>query len=102
MSMSLYHYFNVNDNVIIINGSLSGIGAFILAGLAKTETVFYANSAIGILSWTFFAPIRAQISRCVPSEDLGKVNIYNNKVLIKHFFKSRCLPCWQVWRVLFP
>lgn len=54
-------------------GSLSGIGAFILAGLAKTETVFYANSAIGVISWTFFAPIRAQISRCVASEDLGKV-----------------------------
>ena len=80
--MPLFHYFNVNDNIILLTSCTSRFAAWMMRGLAKTSQVFYASTGAGIVCMLTSAPIRAQMSRCVPSEDLGKVNKQN--------IKSRC------------
>ena len=71
--MPVFHYFNVNDNIIIIAAFFSAISSILLRAFAKTEQIFYASTLLGVLSTIPSAPIRAQISRCVSPEELGKV-----------------------------
>ena len=73
--MPMFHHFNVNDNVIILTCNLSCIASRLTRALAKSEQIFFASSAVAILLCAFHAPVRAQITRCVPAQDLGKVNI---------------------------
>ena len=73
--MPMFHHFNVNDNVIILTCNLSCIASRLTRALAKSEEIFFASSAVAILLCAFHAPVRAQITRCVPAQDLGKVNI---------------------------
>ena len=74
LMMPVFHYFNVNDNLIILASCVSVIGQRLTKAFAKTEVTFFASNALGGLMYAFYAPLRAQISRCVPSEELGKVN----------------------------
>ena len=69
----IFHYFNVNDNIIIIASFFSAISSILCRAFAKTELIFYASTLLGGLSTIPSAPIRAQISRCVSPEELGKV-----------------------------
>ena len=71
--MPVFHYFNVNDNIIIIAACLSSISSILLRAFAKTEQIFFASTLLGALSTVQSAPIRAQISRCVSPAELGKV-----------------------------
>ena len=76
--MPLFHYFNVNDNVIILASSFSGIASRLLKALAKTEASFWASNALAFFVYGFYAPVRAEMTRCIPSGDLGKVSIKFN------------------------
>ena len=71
--MPIFHYFNVNDNIIILTSLTSLMSSTIVRALAKTETIFYASTLFGMVGHIQSAPIRAQISRCVAPEELGKV-----------------------------
>ena len=71
--MPVFHYFNVNDNIIILSSLTSTMTSVIVKALAKNEKVFLASTLFGVLGYIQSAPIRAQISRCVPPEELGKV-----------------------------
>ena len=77
--MPLFHYFNVNDNVIILASSFSGIASRLLKALAKTEASFWASNALAFFVYGFYAPVRAEMTRCIPSGDLGKVSIKFNE-----------------------
>ena len=81
--MPLFHHYNVNDNIILLTSCTSRLAAWIMRALAKTSQVFYASTGAGILCMLTSAPIRAQMSRCVPSEDLGKVNNHNTTKVVK-------------------
>ena len=72
--MPVFHHFNISDNLIILASCVSLISQRLTKALAKTEVAFFASTGLAGLMYAFFAPIRAQISRCVPSEELGKVN----------------------------
>merc|ERR1712241_530241 len=71
--MPLFHHFNVNDNLIILSSGVSCILSRVTRALAKSEQAFLASSACGLLLYIFSAPIRAQMTRCVSSSELGKV-----------------------------
>ena len=73
ISMPLFHHFNVNDNLIILVSGVSCILSRVTRALAKTEDAFFASTACGLLLYIFQAPIRAQMTRCVSSSELGKV-----------------------------
>ena len=72
-SMPTYHHFNISDNAIILLSCGFCIIQRLIKAFAKTEAVFYVSTFFALLSNDFYAPIRAQITRCVPSNDLGKV-----------------------------
>ena len=69
----IFHFFNVNDNIIIMCSLSSTISSTLVRALAKTETIFLSSTLVGALGYIQSAPIRAQISRCVSPEELGKV-----------------------------
>ena len=71
--MPLFHHFDVNDNLIILFSGVSCILSRVTRALAKTEDAFFASTACGLLLYIFQAPIRAQMTRCVSSLELGKV-----------------------------
>ena len=71
-TMPLFHHFNVHDNIIILVGMVSNMTARTIKPLAKTKNVFFISWAC-CCSSVFYAPVRAQISRCVSAEELGKV-----------------------------
>ena len=70
----IFHHFNINDNIIVLTSSLSMITAQLIRAFAKTETVFFASVGAGFGAAMFSAPIRAQMTRCVPPEENGKVS----------------------------
>ena len=72
-SIPTYHHFNMSDNAIILISQGFCIVQRIIKAFAKTEPVFYVSTIFALLSNDFYAPIRAQITRCVPSNELGKV-----------------------------
>ena len=72
--MPLFHYFNGNDNVIIISSGISKILSQLVRAFARTEKVFFFSTVVGTLRIIYNAPVRAQISRCVEPQELGKVN----------------------------
>ena len=74
LMMPVFHHFNINDNLIVLASCVSCIAQRLTKAFAKTEVVFFASNGLGGLMYAFYAPLRAQISRCVPSEELGKVN----------------------------
>ena len=74
LMMPVFHYFNINDNLIILASCVSVISQRLTKAFAKTEMTFFASNGLAGLMYAFYAPTRAQISRCVPSEELGKVN----------------------------
>ena len=78
VSLPLFHHFDINDNIIILVSSVSGILSRLIKAFAKTESVFYASTFFGIFLYVGFTPIRAQITRCVESEELGKVGFMIN------------------------
>ena len=73
ISIPVLHHFNTNDNLIILISTLSLISQRLTKWLAKTRDVFLASTAVGALENVFYAPARSQITRCVSSEELGKV-----------------------------
>ena len=76
--MPIFHHFNVNDNLIILTASVSGISGQILRALAKTEQIFFASISLDIAAYLFSAPIRAQMTRCILEEETGKVVFTNS------------------------
>ena len=72
-SIPTYHHFNMSDNAIILISQGFCIMQRIIKAFAKTEPIFYVSTLFALLSNDFYAPIRAQITRCVPSNELGKV-----------------------------
>ena len=72
--MPVMHHFNVNDNLIILFSGLSGICGQIFRALAKSEVTFFASVSVEVFASFFSAPIRAQMTRCVAPEELGKVS----------------------------
>ena len=73
VAIPVLHYFNTNDNLIILISTASLVALRFTKWLAKTGDVFLASTAIGALENVFYAPTRSQITRCVSSEELGKV-----------------------------
>ena len=73
----LFQYFNGNDNIIIIASGLSKILSQLVRALAKTEAVFFCSPVFGVLGIIYNSPVRAQISKFVESEELGKVRSFN-------------------------
>ena len=73
ISMPIFHYFNLNDNIIILLSFSSAILIRIVKAFARSEGAFFASTAFGVFMGVSSAPIRAQITRCVSVEELGKV-----------------------------
>ena len=73
IAIPVLHHFNANDNLIILISTVSLVSMRFTKWLAKTGDLFLASTAIGSLENVFYAPTRTQITRCVPSEELGKV-----------------------------
>ena len=69
----LFQYFNGNDNLIIIASGLSKILSQLVRAFAKTEEVFFSSPVFGTLGIIYNSPVRAQISKFVEPEELGKV-----------------------------
>ena len=72
-SMPIFHYFNINDSVIILLSTFSNVVYYSFKVLVKSEEAFFASAAFGCLINLFYAPIRVQVTRCVSAEELGKV-----------------------------
>lgn len=73
ISMPIFHYFNLNDNIIILLAFGSAISIRIVKVFARSEEVFFASTAFGLFMGVSSAPIRAQMTRCVAAVELGKV-----------------------------
>lgn len=73
LAIPIFHHFNTNDNVIILVSTVSLVSLRFTKWLAKSGNIFLASTAIGSLENVIYAPIRAQITRCVASDELGKV-----------------------------
>ena len=71
--MPIFHHFNLNDNIIILLSSGSRILFEMVKAFARSETSFFASIAGGVFMYVSSAPIRAQMTRCVSVEELGKV-----------------------------
>ena len=69
----LFHHFNVHDNIILLISSVSLISAQMIRAFAQNEAVFFGSVAADFGSSMFMAPIRAQMTRCIPIEENGKV-----------------------------
>ena len=80
--MPLFHYFNVNDNLIILISLFSNMVFYVFKVLVKTEEAFFASAAFGFLINLFYAPIRVLVTRCVSAEELGKVRLITYSYLI--------------------
>ena len=104
-SMPLFHYFNINDSVIILLSLFSNMVFYLYKMLVKTENAFFASSAFGCMINLFYAPIRVQVTRCVSTEDLGKVEKNERKRKITSFYRflQQCLVfslLLQYWALL--
>ena len=73
----LFQYFNGNDNIIIIASGISKILSQLVRAFAKTEEVFFSSPVFGTLGIIYNSPVRAQISKFVEPEELGKVKSFN-------------------------
>ena len=73
ISMPLFHYFNINDSIIILLSLFFRILFSVYKFLVKSEDAFFASAAFGCMINLFYAPIRVQVTRCVSTEELGKV-----------------------------
>ena len=71
--MPIFHHFNVNDNIIILTASISGMSGQLMRAFAKSEKVFFSSMSLEVGTNLFSAPIRAQMTRCVLDEETGKV-----------------------------
>lgn len=101
-TMPLFHHFNVHDNIIILVGMVSNMTARTIKPLAKTKNVFFISWAC-CCSSVFYAPVRAQISRCISAEELGKVETFAVQICKNNIHKYvRCMLCWPVWRLWSP
>ena len=85
ISMPIFHYFNLNDNIIILLAFGSAISIRIVKVFARSEEVFFASTAFGVFMGVSSAPIRAQMTRCVAAVELGKV-IISNKIYFLHLY----------------
>ena len=47
----------------------------------RSEEAFLASTVTGLLLYIFSAPIRAQMTRCVSSSELGKVSVMHSRYL---------------------
>ena len=94
LAIPIFHHFNTNDNVIILVSTVSLVSLRFTKWLAKSGNIFLASTAIGSLENVIYAPIRAQITRCVASDELGKVTLYNELYNLNQNNDSfsRCLP----------
>ena len=75
IAIPVLHHFNANDNLIILISTVSLVAMRFTKWLARTGDLFLASTAIGSLENVFYAPTRTQITRCAPSEELGKVTL---------------------------
>ena len=75
LAIPIFHHFNTNDNVIILVSTVSLVSLRFTKWLAKSGNIFLASTATGCLENVIYAPIRAQITRCVASDELGKVTL---------------------------
>ena len=71
--MPLFHYFNVNNNLVILASGMSGMTSRLMKAFAKTETTFFAANVFAVLLYGFYAPGRAEMSWCVPSQNLSRL-----------------------------
>ena len=71
--MPVFHYFNVNDNIIIVSAAISVITGQIIRALARTSLVFTVSVTVEIFGSLFAGPIRGQMTRCIFPEETGKV-----------------------------
>ena len=78
----LFQYFNGNDNIIIIASGVSKILSQLVRAFAKTELVFFCSPVFGILGIIYNSPVRAQISKFVEPEELGKVKEFQHLQII--------------------
>ena len=69
----IFHYFNVNDNLIVMLSCLSGFSAQIFRGFAKEEWMLFASTAVNFGNHIFSPPIRSQMTRCVHPHETGKI-----------------------------
>ena len=74
-SIPIFHYFNTDDNVIILLSLFFNIVFYVFKFVVKSADAFFASAALGCLINLFYAPIRVQVTRCVSAEELGKVNL---------------------------
>ena len=109
ISMPIFHYFNLNDNIIILLAIGSAISIRVVKVFARSEEVFFASTAFGVFMGVSSAPIRAQMTRCVAAVELGKVKTSHLSLIKSTFCISislstycRCLPCLPVLSLLSP
>ena len=84
--MPIFHHFNLNDNIIILLASSSSILSKMVKAFARSETAFFASTAGGVFMYVSSAPIRAQMTRCVSVEELGKVHSIAFSYKRKHMY----------------
>ena len=71
--MPLFHYFNVNDNIIILLACTSSLSALMFRGFATKPGMFFASAGVDFARGIVYAPIRAQMTRCISPHETGKV-----------------------------
>ena len=90
LAMPIFHYFHTPDNAIILVSIVSCVSQRIMKWLAKSGDVFLASTAVGILENVLNAPTDTQITRCVPSEELGKVTNQKLRITYIIFMSGVC------------
>ena len=71
--MPIFHYFNVNDNLIIMLACLSGFSAQMFRGFATESWMLFASAGVDFATHIISPPIRAQMTRCVYPHETGKI-----------------------------
>ena len=100
ISMPIFHYFNLNDNIIILLAFGSAISIRIVKVFARSEEVFFASTAFGVFMGVSSAPIRAQMTRCVAAVELGKVKASHLSLIKSTFCISISFYILQVFAML--
>ena len=100
ISMPIFHYFNLNDNIIILLAFGSAISIRIVKVFARSEEVFIASTAFGVFMGVSSAPIRAQMTRCVAAVELGKVKASHLSLIKSTFCISISFYILQVFAML--
>jgi len=71
--MPIFHYFNINDNLIILLSFMSAFSAQMFRGFATKSWMMFASAGVDFATSILSAPVRAQITSCVYPHETGKV-----------------------------